>query len=47
MWSAINATLILAPTYMFIEENFTLPMLIIGAAFVLVTILVAAFVLHR
>ena len=33
--------------YLLIESNFTLPMLIISALLVAVTILVAAFVLHR
>lgn len=36
-----------SPTYMFIEPNFTLPMLVIGVVFVAITIFIAAFVLHR
>lgn len=40
-------SLLEAPTYMFIEPNFTLPMLVIGVVFVAITIFIAAFVLHR
>jgi phage shock protein PspC (stress-responsive transcriptional regulator) len=32
---------------MFIEPNFTLPMLVIGVVFVAITLFIAAFVLHR